>query len=39
MNHGKPYFDKYQKCYAIHSNFVRDEWRLKMSEGWDGNDL
>ena len=21
----KPYFDKYQKCYVIHSNFVRDE--------------
>ena len=21
----KPFFDKYQKCYVIHSNFVRDE--------------
>ena len=21
----KPYFDKYQKRYVIHSNFVRDE--------------
>ena len=21
----KPYFDKYQKCYVIHSAFVRDE--------------
>ena len=21
----KPYYDKYQKCYVIHSNFVRDE--------------
>ena len=21
----KPYFDKYQKCYFIHSSFVRDE--------------
>lgn len=21
----KPYFDKYQKCYVIHSNFVRNE--------------
>ena len=21
----KPYFDKYQKCYVIHSSFVRDE--------------
>lgn len=21
----KPFFDKYQKCYVIHSNFIRDE--------------
>ena len=21
----KPHFDKYQKCYVIHSSFVRDE--------------
>ena len=21
----KPYYDKYQKCYVMHSNFVRDE--------------
>ena len=21
----KPYYDKYQKCFVIHSNFVRDE--------------
>ena len=24
-NPDKPYYDKYQKCYVIHSNFVRDE--------------
>lgn len=21
----KPYYDKYQKCYVMHSNYVRDE--------------
>lgn len=21
----KPYYDKYQKCFVIHSSFVRDE--------------